>query len=60
MKDRSKDYLIFNSLIQYNADGKQTAYLLKFFKNAGTVQSSHLQIEIKKSHNASQLNSYTQ
>lgn len=47
MKDRSKDCLIFNSVIQYNADGKQTAYLLKFFKDAGTVHSSHLQIEIK-------------
>lgn len=44
MKDRSKDCLIFNSVIQYNADGKQTAYLLKSFKDTGRVQSFHLLI----------------
>lgn len=27
MKDRSKDCLIFNGVIPYNADGKQAAYL---------------------------------
>lgn len=42
MKDRSKDCLIFNRVIQYDADGKQTAYLLKSLKNTGTVQSPHL------------------
>lgn len=42
MKDRSKDCLIFSSVIQYNADGKQTEYLLKSFKDAETVQSSRL------------------